>query len=106
MNKTDFNSLSTEGKEVAFEKMLELLTLVYENPTSTDDLKTFTKWHMWTGKFGKELYELLIGVYPYPELDKNLNQKELYQLLKYSNRALNLVTFWNKQIKSKLDRSL
>jgi hypothetical protein len=56
MNKTDFNNLSAESKEIVFEEMLEFISLVYENPTTIDDLKTFTEWQKWIGKFNEELY--------------------------------------------------
>jgi len=66
MNKENFDNLGLQSKEIVFDEMLELITLVYDNPISIEDLKIFTEWHKYIGRFGKELYELLIGLYPFP----------------------------------------
>ena len=103
MDKKEFENLGVQDKEIIFNEMLELVTLIYENPVSIEELKIFTEWHKYIAKFSNDLYRFLIGVYPYPELNKQPSKEVLTELLKCSNEALKLVSFWNNQIKKQLE---
>jgi hypothetical protein len=103
MNKERFNELCEEDKELVFNEMCELYSLIENYPINIDDLKIFTEWHQHIRRWGKQLYNLLIGMYPYPELNKNPNKEKLEELLKYSNNVVDLVNFWNRQIKAKIE---
>jgi hypothetical protein len=48
------------------------------------------------GKFGDDLKNLLTGIYPYDELNKNKTKDEWNDLLNLSTNALEFVSFWNR----------
>ncbi len=99
MNKEYFDNLSEEDQKVVFDEMCELYNLVCNYPIDINDLTIFTKWHKRTGKWGKELKDLLIGICPSEELNQSLNKEELNYLFECSKKTLKLVSFWNKLIR-------
>lgn len=102
MNKEEFYNLPKNVQDSVLEEMLELMNLVDRYPTDLEELKIFTEWHLRTGIFGNDLKSLLIGICPSEELNKQNNKERLEELLVLSNKALNLVSFWNRAIKTDL----
>jgi hypothetical protein len=96
MNIEEFKNLGKTEQEEVLAEALELYDLVGKYPTSVEDIKIFVNWQMYIAQFGNDLENLLLGVYPYPELN-NPTGKDILAL---SNRALDFVTFWNRCVKN------
>lgn len=99
MNKEELYNLPKTVQDSVLEEILELMNLVDKYPTDLKELKIFIEWHSSIGKFGNELKNLLIGIYPSEELNKQNTKERLEELLVLSNRALELVSFWNRVVK-------
>lgn len=91
MKLEEFNNLNETDKNTAIEEMLKLYSLITNYPSNIEDLKAFVEWQLPMGKFGEDMKNLLVGVYP-TDTTNYTNE----QLLDLSNKALDFVTYWNK----------
>lgn len=100
MNKEKFNSLDDKTKELILEEMCDLYTIIERNISTVEDLRNFAEWQTTTGKLGDDMKKLLIGICPNEHLDRE-------DILKLSNEAVSLTTWWNGIIKrAKLKRDM
>lgn len=96
MDLEKFNSYCEKDKNIILEEMFELYSLVTNYPTSVEDLKTFTEWQLPMGKFGKDMKDLLYGVYP-SEYERYTDYTK-EDIAKLSNKATYFVRYWNNVI--------
>lgn len=100
MDRKEFDNLPKDKQDIIFSDMCDLIEIVYNYPAEIDDLKCFAEWQSHLGCFGNELNNLFTGIYPCDKLDNIKSKEELYDLLKLSDRALELVIFWNRAVKN------
>ena len=99
MTPKEFKNCDVETQEIILEELCKLYSIVIHYPTSIDDLIIFVQWQSIIGKFGKQLENLLDGIYPYKKLNKADTKEKLEEILKLSNEAMQMVHFWNRCIR-------
>lgn len=105
MNIELWNQLDSNQQEELLEEYFKLESLMGRYATGYDELKTalefICEWQTTMGKFNEDFNKFLIGVYPYPYIDKYRKENRMDELLQLSNEAKKFVDYWNEVVQSK-----
>lgn len=100
----ELNSLDDNAKK----EICELYSIIKNNPCGIEEIKILAEWHKLLGKFGQDLKNYLIGLYPwdnYITKDDNGNSSlKIQKMIQSSDESLRVITLWNKWIHSTYDQ--
>ena len=93
MNIENFNNLDSVVKNIVLGEMLQLYSIITDYPTTVEDLKMFAEWQLPLGKFGKDMKDLLYGLYP-AEYSQHTDYTKK-DIVRLSNKATYFARRWN-----------
>ena len=103
MTKEEYDKLKPVQQKIVFDEMLELISLIYNNPISIEHFKVLTEWINHTGIDDVRLKTILLGICPTMKLnDSYKDEGKVLDLLKCSEEVSRLTFYWNRVLKMHL----
>lgn len=100
MNRERFNALTKEEQNIVFDEMCEMYKLVTHYAPGVEEYRIFAEWATRMGRFGEDMRQFLLGIYPPAAMDIDSPS----DILLYSERSLAFVKQWNDILKWESNR--
>jgi len=102
-----FEGLTKENKKAYIKEIAWFDEMLNSYATTSEDVEFFIKWQSGLGKFGRELEDLLIGLYPLWFIPNNntskyiRTEKQIFNCLK---KTSSFIKKWNSNITNLLTK--